>query len=206
MSTPNQPSTGYPQPSAQPPKKKSNAGKIIGLGCGIPAGLVIVIIVIVAAVAGTGNSPGGQPTAKSGDTGRASSSQPERAGTGDPVQVGDFEVTVTGVEDGVSQIGPDVLGQTADGQYVLVSVEVTNTSDKAAFFNSGIPKLLDGDGNQYSTAPVVPEEQGGELFGQVNPDNTTAGKIVFDIPKDIEPTGVEFSGGLLDGPMTVNLS
>lgn len=221
MSTPNQPPTGYSQPPAQPPKK-SKAGRNIALGCGIPAGLVVILALfggcaalLSAPTPVTSGQPSTNPVQDTDQTSTAEpaqSSQPPKtekakvAGIGEPVQVGDFEVTVTDIEGDMSQIGPDMLGQTADGQYVVVSVEITNTSDESAFFNSGSPKLLDGAGNEYSTAPVIPEDQGGELFGQVNPGNTTAGKIVFDIPKDVEPTRITFSGGLLSDPVVVRLS
>ena len=134
---------------------------------------------------------------------------PAAYGLGDAVPTGDWEITVSNVESGVSQVGDQYLNATAQGQYILVDVEVKNTGSEPSYFFEGDVKLLDDAGNTYATdseASLYTTESGDVfLLEEINPGNTASGVLVFDVPADASPNVLEFQGGIFDTPAEVAL-
>ncbi|GAA4873602.1 DUF4352 domain-containing protein [Serinicoccus chungangensis] len=125
---------------------------------------------------------------------------------GDVVQIGDFEVSVTGVEGGLAQIGDDMLGEEAQGQFVKVMVTVENTGDAAEYFLDSEQELIDDSDRQHSTSSaswMLDEES---LFlTEINPGNRVEGVLLYDIPADAVPTAVDLQGGFFSSPVRVSL-
>lgn len=125
---------------------------------------------------------------------------------GDVVQTGDFEVSVTGVEGGMAQIGDDMLGEEAQGQFVKVLVTVENTGDAAEYFLDSEQKLVDDSDRQHSTSSaswMLDEES---LFlTEINPGNRVEGVLLYDIPEDAVPTSIDLQGGFFSSPVRVAL-
>lgn len=134
---------------------------------------------------------------------------PAAYGLGDAVPTGDWEITVSNVESGVSQVGDQYLNATAQGQYILVDVEVKNTGSEPTYFFEDDVKLLDDAGNTYATdseASLYTTESGDVfLLEEINPGNTASGVLVFDVPADASPNVLEFQGGIFDTPAEVAL-
>ena len=134
---------------------------------------------------------------------------PAAYGLGDAVPTGDWEITVSNVESGVSQVGDQYLNSTAQGQYILVDVEVKNTGTEPTYFFEDDVKLLDDAGNTYATdseASLYTTESGDVfLLEEINPGNTASGVLVFDVPADASPNVLEFQGGIFDTPAEVAL-
>ena len=134
---------------------------------------------------------------------------PAAYGLGDAVPTGDWEITVSNVESGVSQVGDQYLNSTAQGQYILVDVEVKNTGSEPTYFFEDDVKLLDDAGNTYATdseASLYTTESGDVfLLEEINPGNTASGVLVFDVPADASPNVLEFQGGIFDTPAEVAL-
>ncbi|HJA37867.1 MAG TPA: DUF4352 domain-containing protein [Candidatus Brevibacterium intestinigallinarum] len=130
-------------------------------------------------------------------------------GLGDAVATGDWEITVSDVQSGVSQVGDEFLGSTAQGQYILVDIAVKNTGSSPSYFFEDDVKLLDDAGNTYATdseASLYTTESGDVfLLEEINPGNTASGVIVFDVPADASPNVLEFQGGIFDTPAQVAL-
>ena len=117
-------------------------------------------------------------------------------GIGTPVILGDFEVTVTNVEKGVSHIGNDVLGKDATGQYVIVDVTVKNTGKEAAGFAESEQKLVDTEGRQHSVSgDSLYLGDASMIYEKVNPGNTVTGKLLYDVPADAVPSKLELATG-----------
>ncbi|EPD28676.1 DUF4352 domain-containing protein [Actinotignum schaalii] len=117
-------------------------------------------------------------------------------GIGTPVILGDFEVTVTNVEKGVSHIGNDVLGKDATGQYVIVDVTVKNTGKEAAGFAESEQKLVDTEGRQHSVSgDSLYLGDASMIYEKVNPGNTVTGKLLYDVPADAVPAKLELATG-----------
>ncbi|SLM99019.1 DUF4352 domain-containing protein [Brevibacterium yomogidense] len=189
---------------------------------------VIVLIVIISSVGGGGDSAeDAEASADSGssdESGTGTSGEEEAGGEadgeapaeaaseysiGDAVATGDWEVTVNDVESGVSELGDEYLGTTAQGQFILVEMSVANTGSEPSFFFESDVSLLDADGNTYS-----PDSEAGiyaatdndvMLLEEINPGNTATGVIVYDVPADVSPNVLEFQGGIFDEAATVAL-
>jgi len=100
-----------------------------------------------------------------------------------------------------------VLGRSAsaggDGAKYWMNV-LTELSNRGW---GGEQKLLDADGKEYSTddtAQAVMEDSNA-LLNEIDPGNTTEGKLVFDVPEQVGPEFVLFSGGPFDDAVKVEL-
>ncbi len=131
----------------------------------------------------------------------------QAAAIGTPVRDGKFEFTITQVETGVARIGTDVLGQDAQGQYVLLHVTVTNIGTEAQYFDGTSQKLLDSAGRTFSadTSAAIYLDESNSLLNQINPGNTVEGIVVFDVPADAVLTSAELHDSLFSGGVTVAL-
>lgn len=128
--------------------------------------------------------------------------EPSDLGLGEVVTVGDFEVTVTGTEGGITQVGDDMFGEEAQGQFVKVLVTVENTGDAAEYFLDSEQKLIDDSDRQHSTssASYLLDEQ--SLFlTEINPGNRVEGVLLYDIPEDAVPTAIDLTGGFFGSPV-----
>ncbi|MGJ9529894.1 DUF4352 domain-containing protein [Actinotignum sp. GS-2025a] len=184
--------------------------------------LTALLVIVVLAIVGTALSKqsDGKPAATSSSqaadsaaSGNAAESADKKAdaeaegdkkdknddatvGIGTPVVLGDFEVTVTNVEKGVSHIGNDVLGKDATGQYVIVDVTVKNTGKEAAGFAESEQKLVDTEGRQHSVSgDSLYLGDASMIYEKVNPGNTVSGKLLFDVPADAVPAKLELETG-----------
>lgn len=146
------------------------------------------------------------------DAEEKSESEPEEGagdgfGMGDVAQDGKFEFVVTEVETGVEQVGSEYLNETAQGQFVLVHLEVTNVGDKAQTLFDSSQHLIDTDGREHSadSSAGIYLEDNKVLLNEINPGNTLSGVLVFDIPADATPASVELHDSMFSGGVTVSL-
>jgi hypothetical protein len=128
-------------------------------------------------------------------------------GVGTPARDGKFEFTVTGVETGVSTIGSDLVGTTAQGQFALVSVTVANIGDAAQNFFGDNATLVDDQGRSHSadSTAAIYLENSQSFITEINPGNAVEAVVVFDIPADAVPTSVELHDSMFSGGVTVSL-
>jgi len=131
--------------------------------------------------------------------------EPATTPLGTPASTGDLELTVTGVETGVAQVGEEfggtLLGERAQGQFVLVHLTVANTGDGPTSFASFNAKLLDAGGREFGANDAAALYiEGNSLYEEINPGNTLQGVLVFDIPADAAPAALEYDGGFLAQP------
>lgn len=127
-------------------------------------------------------------------------------GVGDTVRVGDFDVTVTEVEPGLTSIGEDFLAEEPQGQFVVVRASVTNTGDSAEYFLDGEQQLIDAQDRQHSTSSsafLMDEES--LWLTEINPGNTVEGALLYDIPADASPVALDVSAGLFTDPVRISL-
>lgn len=186
-------------------------------------GIAIIAIVLVSAIARGGNSePAADEVAVGSEVSseeatdaqgaegasEADSAEDAAPGIGDAVQSGDLEFTVTAIEPGGTEIGSEYLSETAQGEFLLVHVTVTNTGNEAATFFGSNQKLIDSEGREHetdSTASLyIPDND--TLFAEINPGNAVVGTLVFDLPANAEPLELLFQGGLFDKEVSVNVA
>lgn len=208
---------GQPYPPQQPAKPKKKWYKRPWIW--VLAVIVVITIAVNANKGGSGtagsavsDAPAAQGTAQQAteQTEKPATKQTEKAaGLNEAVDAGDLQYTVTKVQPGVSKVGDQYLNQEPQGQYVLVSVSVKNTGKSSTTFDSSLVKLYDKDATQYSTdttAEIYANKQSSTFLEQINPGNTVKGVLVFDIPKDVQPTQLGVRGGLFGSEKKITLS
>ncbi|UNX53887.1 DUF4352 domain-containing protein [Georgenia sp. TF02-10] len=153
-------------------------------------------------------APAEEQDAAEADAAAPESAAPEAPGLATPVRDGKFEFTVTAVQPGVGQIGDEMLGEQAQGQFVLVDLTVTNIGEEPQTFFADNQTLVDEQGREHaadSMASIYLE--GDDTFvNEINPGNTVTGTIVFDIPVDAVPTSLELHDSAFSGGVTVSLA
>lgn len=114
---------------------------------------------------------------------------------GEPVRDGEFEFKVTKV--GTSKrVSSKDSGENiaAEGRFVIVRITVTNRSDDPRYFVADEQKLQ-AAGTTYSPDidATVTVDKGPEigLPEEVNPDASERVTVVFDVPKNAKPAGIE---------------
>lgn len=130
-------------------------------------------------------------------------------GIGDPARDGKFEFVVSNVECGVDEVGSEFLNETAQGQFCLVTMSVTNIGDEAQFFDAGSQKGITNTGatvDASSTASLYANEEGGSFLEEINPGNSVKDVVVvYDIAPDQSLEAVELYDSLFSGGVTVSL-
>ncbi len=110
---------------------------------------------------------------------------------------------------GVRKVGSDLLGDKAQGQFCLVTVNVKNIGKEPQTLLDSSQKAYDADGTEYSTdseAAIYANEDQQTLFAEINPGNQVTGVLVFDIPKKVKLTKLELHDSPFSGGVEVSLS
>lgn len=163
---------GYQQPYYPPPPQKKKIPAwgwvLIALGGVFAVGLALVAV-------------GG--------------SRPADAGTS--VRDGQFEFQITKVEQGATHVGgPGILGDDAQGEFVVVHVHVKNIGDQEATFTASNQKMVDTQGREFKGQ--------GEMFGhKLNPGFSDEQEVAFDVPPGTTPKKFELHDSSLSGGVTV---
>ncbi|NGM12920.1 DUF4352 domain-containing protein [Verrucosispora sioxanthis] len=148
-------------------------------------------------------------SAGNGDTAAKSEDKPKTAKIGQAVRDGKFEFTVKSNKCGVRKVGSDLLGDKAQGQFCLVTVNVKNIGKEPQTLLDSSQKAYDADGTEYSTdseAAIYANEDQQTLFAEINPGNQVTGVLVFDIPKKVKLTKLELHDSPFSGGVEVSLS
>jgi hypothetical protein len=208
-----------PQPApaqvpSQPAKKK------------MPVWLIVVIVLVVlglctcggctvlgimAAQGGSGTSTSSSSSSTGATSGTQTESTPAEATKptatiGTPFQIGNAEITVSGLEPATT-IGPNQYLQKT-GEFRILSVSIKNTSKAQFTTDSNLFKLVGSDGAEYSTDSdnlmyLAPEQS---LFLEaLNPGVTKNGQIIFTVPASAQVVSVRVSGGLGDKAVDVKV-
>jgi hypothetical protein len=202
---------GYPPapPAPQPSKQSWFARHKILTGL-----LAIVLLgVVIGAMGGSdeGSPDTAGPAAKAPAAGAPAGGQaqdaPAKAALGTAVRDGNFEFTVTKVQPGLASVGSDVLGEKAQGQFVLVHVTVANIGTEPQLLMDSAQVVLDAQGRKFSpdSAAALYIADNDVLFTEVNPGNTVKGILVFDMPKDAAPASIELHDSAFSGGVSVAL-
>ncbi|RAO17582.1 DUF4352 domain-containing protein [Micromonospora noduli] len=172
---------------------------LIALGCGSGA-----------ADKASDSSSDSKASSSSGDEGGAKAEEKpaKTAKIGQPARDGKFEFTVKSSKCGVAKIGSDMLGQKAQGQFCLVTVNVKNIGKEAQMFDGSSQKAYAADGTEYSadTGAAIYANKNAETFlNDINPGNQVNGVVVFDIPKNVKITKLELHDSMFSGGVDVAL-
>lgn len=190
-------------------KKKSPLVKILGGGCIL---LVLFIIVIAGCSAifmsGGGDDASSSPSVPVAEAEAKAPAEDEA----DPVEEEDavVEPEVSIVADGLERtttIGSDGWEEEAQGEYVVVTVTVTNNSGEEISISGDDFSLIGADGTEYGVSSDLPITDDTPLiYETVNPGNSVTGYILFDVPEGTEIGSMQYEALFsFDGPSEVAL-
>src|SRR5690606_25591614 len=145
-------------------------------------GLIFVVLVVVGIMALGSDSDSGtsDDSAAAADSADGSdetdegSAEDESAddmpGLDERVEVGGLAITVTGVEDGVTEASGALGADSAEGQYVVVPGTAENVGTEPTYPENNGQKLYDAEGRQFghdTDATIALDE--GPMLGEHNP-------------------------------------
>ncbi|NEW29393.1 DUF4352 domain-containing protein [Nocardia cyriacigeorgica] len=197
----------YPHPfqPPQPPKRKMPVWPWILIGavillCGGCFGIVGI------AANNSSDSDATFTTAASPEPGKPAEAKSDTAPAGASVRDGKFEFTVTAVDPPVSTVGDNpYMRKTAQGEYILVHVTVTNIGDRPQTYFSSNQKLFDDQGRRYENDTMAEINVNDHLSTPINPGNSVEVTIVFDVPVGTVPASLELHDSMFSGGAKVAL-
>lgn len=117
------------------------------------------------------------------------SSEPEFYYAGDRVEVGNFAYTINSYYT-TDRIGQDIagtfMGEKADGVFLVLDVTIENIARESKTLWSSYIKVIDDQERTFehdSTAEIYLDES--FSFEQIQPGLPKTGKVVFDVPEDL---------------------
>jgi hypothetical protein len=201
------PLTPPPAGAYEPPSDDARRKLILGFGAACAALLVVLVAVVVYGVffnkpdtvavpsGRTSTTESATPTTQSGSgwgngTQTTSESPTAASGSGPQATDGGLTFAVTGVETAPSvPIGDGSQEQTAQGEYLIVHLNVLNASDQPLSYVGMWQKL-----NAGGTAYVIDDVATASLKGtsaQLNPSDSVDLAIAFDVPPGTSPESLE---------------
>ena len=120
-------------------------------------------------------------------------------GVGDPAVDGQFTFVVESFECDQSEIENGIFKQTANGEFCLLDLTVTNTGDQGRHFLAGVQGLFSyGGGRQTPSNEATLILNAEAINEEVNPGLSISATVVFDIA---DPDEIEFAH-LKDAPLS----
>ncbi|KHJ72138.1 MULTISPECIES: DUF4352 domain-containing protein [Rhodococcus] len=205
MTMPNQPGAPVPPAGYEPAqqKKRKKWPWIVG---------GIVAVFVIASVSGGGDDDKPSTPAKTDPPAATQADAPvveeETATMNTRVRDGKFEFVVNGVETGISTLGDNpYLAKEAQGQFVIVTMTVSNISDQPKSLSPSDQKLVDEQGRTFGpdTSAALNLDSDVPIWDQINPGNTVTMPVVFDMPVDAVPTAIELHDSMFSNGVTVSL-
>lgn len=192
-----------------PPKAKNNTAVIILAVITLFFGGCAALV----AIGSSGSSKSRETTAAappsaSPDNGGASQatariappSQAPPPKPGAPVRDGQFEFRVTAVEAAKTIGDNEYLQATAQGVFVIFTLQVTNIGNEARNFSAMAQKLIDMDNRKYDASSTADMNLNrSDSLGQVNPGISTTVKVAFDVPPTLKMKALELHDSILSG-------
>jgi hypothetical protein len=199
-----------PQQPPPPPRKSWPRRHKVLTALGAVFGLLIAFTVIGMVAGGTSttsNAPAASAPAPAATSPSAAptSAPPKVAGIGTPVRDGKFQFTVTSITH-TQSVGDSLLGQTAQGEYTVVHVTVTNIGNVAQTMDDSAQYVYDSQGRKFSADSTADVYANGVFLNQINPGNSVHGLIYFDLPANDKAIRAELHDSVFSGGVTVSLA
>jgi hypothetical protein len=159
-----------------------------------------------AAAAGASDA-GTAPDAAAPVVEEAAEEEAGNPGIGEAAADGKFNFVVNGVDCSVTEIGTQYFGTTAQGQFCIVDLAITNIGDKAQSFFGDNATLYNAAGQEFSadSSAAMYLEDSSSLYEEINPGNSLNSKVVFDVPAGTVPASIELHDSAFSGGVTVDL-
>lgn len=109
---------------------------------------------------------------------------------------------------GETKVGAsEFLEKTAQGVFCITDVNVTNIGDEAQTFFGDNAYLFNEAGQKYNadTEAAIYMDDTNSFLEEINPGNSLAAKVVFDVPAGTVPASIELHDSAFSGGVTVAL-
>jgi hypothetical protein len=116
------------------------------------------------------------------------------------VRDGKFEFQVTDIASAKTIGDNPFLETTAQGVFVVFTMQVTNIGNEPQNFFATNQKLIDVNGREYeaSSQADMNLNQVANL-GQINPGNSVTVKVAFDVPQELQMNALELHDSMISG-------
>jgi hypothetical protein len=136
---------------------------------------------------------------------------PTVAPVGSAVRDGKFEFQVldtTFAKTVSDPTGNPYMTATAQGNFLVVTLSVTNIGDKPANYFGQNQKVIDTDGRVYEadSRAGMWMNTGTSIMGDINPGNSIEVKVAFDVPGGINLSALELHDSMFSGGVKVALA
>lgn len=191
-------------------------GKIFKFGClGI---IAIVVIIFIAAVVDGSNDPKEKAsTDTKQETKKDAPKKEKEAKKEEPKELSKegesskVKITVGSVET-LESVGTEHINEKAQGVFKVVELTLTNNQKDAITLSSNSFKLVDNQNREFSPNSAAQIKlnvaNGGNskfLLEKLNPGLSQTGKIVFDVPKDVQGLVLKARGGMMGKEITLKV-
>jgi hypothetical protein len=170
---------------------------------------LILLVIIILAAASSGSDTDTDTSANSDSTTETSQETNTTAGIGDAVRDGKFEFVVKSVDCGETVLGNnEFLQEEAQGEFCILDVTVKNIGDEPQTFFGSDQLVFNEAGQKYnndSSAEFALDADGDTWLEEINPGNSLAGKIVFDVPVDTKLVKAELHDSAFSDGVEVSL-
>jgi hypothetical protein len=212
------PPPSYPGPAfGSEPPKDARSKLITQYGIGVGVGLVLVIATAVWAATASPNSNDitlsspattTSSTAPTTTTEKTTSSESPTetalpAGSPEEGVTPDISFLITAVDSAPTITSPDneYLTKDAQGEFIIVTMDVTDTGTETANYSASLQKLLSG-GTAFEP-DLEASYYLGSVFEQLAPGDQITATIVYDVPPGTVPDGIELHGDGIGPGITV---
>ena len=131
----------------------------------------------------------------------------EAPGIGTAVTADDgAQYTVTAFSCGIPSVGEEPFASVAQGEYCQLDLTLTNTGDRAVLFNASEVDAYAGDVEYQADAEASLYVEGNAFLEDINPGNTLASTLFFDVPPGTPLDRVVLGAGFLAEGVTIRLS
>ncbi|MBF6157659.1 DUF4352 domain-containing protein [Nocardia cyriacigeorgica] len=187
----------YPHPYTQPPRKSRTAHWIV-------LGVVGFFILLCGGCAGIiATSANDSDKSTTGVAGDATPDGDDIAPAGSEVRDGKFAFVVTQVEPPTKSVGGEFLSKSAQGEFILVHIDVTNTSDQPQSYFGSNQKLIDTQGREFTNDTEAEIYLNDDVATSINPGNKFSVTLAFDVPVGTVPAALEFHDSMFSGGVQV---
>lgn len=191
-------------------------GKIFKFGClGV---IAIVVIIFIAAVVDGSNDPKEKAsTDTKQETKKDAPKKEKEAKKEEPKELSKegesskVKIAVGSVET-LESVGTEHLNEKAQGVFKVVELTLTNNQKDAITLSSNSFKLVDNQDREFSPNSAAQIKlnvaNGGNskfLLEKLNPGLSQTGKIVFDVPKDVQGLVLKARGGMVGKEITLKI-
>ena len=123
---------------------------------------------------------------------------PEPYKVGDTIIAGNFAWTINGMRTAGSIGDSPYLMIDADGEFLILEVEIENIGNSAEYLSSSYIKLVDDQGREFVSDLTAQFYLGSSItFDTINPGIVKDGEIAFDVPTDLTVVDVQISDSLI---------